>query len=272
MKAFLPLALPEDHPFWASEETMPEVFTEPVPLRKAGMVVQHLPGHHVALASGPAKSAMRHVAEKYAKFAYSTRYGFSIEADDRQFAVAAADNMLCLSKDGMHFRMREANTEALIADNRLYARWRPFLDVEIETWLIPVNVWHLRIHQVDTPYVLETIEGGFAIAKPDHLAWQEVILNSSVEIKTASDVSTIFGFDHRKGVVHSPLPNTNLIAGRTLVPQLRGRLEPGCTRLACAVFAGPTEEDKPLPNPPEPPSISALRHLFRDQGRPVIAS
>lgn len=270
MKAFLPLALPDDHPFWTAEETVPEAFTKPVPLQKKGMVVQHLPGHHVALASGPSKSAMRHVAEKYAKFAYSTRYGFSVETDDRQFEVAAADNMLCLSKDGMHLRMRERNIETLIADNQLYARWRPFSDVEIETWLIPVNIWHLRIHQVNTPCMLETIEGGFAIAKPDYRAWQEVVLNASVEIKTASDVSAVFGFDHRLGFVHSPLPNTNLMAGRTLVPQLRGRLEPGRTRLACAVFAGPNEAGKPLPHPPEPPSINALRRLFRNQGRQAV--
>ena len=39
LKAFLPLALAEDHPFWAAEEAEPETFDAPVPLPEPGMVV-----------------------------------------------------------------------------------------------------------------------------------------------------------------------------------------------------------------------------------------
>ena len=92
MKAFLPLALADDHPFWAAEEEAPEEFDTPVPLPEPGMVAQHLPGHIVALASGQQYARWRGTPEKYGKFAYSTRYGFSIEANDRHFPSAACDD------------------------------------------------------------------------------------------------------------------------------------------------------------------------------------
>ena len=75
MKAFLPLALGETHPFWSAEEVPPESFAEPVPLPEPGMVAQHLPGQIVMLSSGQDyRHQWRGMAEKYGKFAYSTRY------------------------------------------------------------------------------------------------------------------------------------------------------------------------------------------------------
>ena len=162
------------------------------------MVAQHLPGHIVALASGQEQAGQwRGMAEKYGKFAYSTRYGFSIEADDRHFAGAACDNMLGFCDDGVHLRMRESNEAASIAGDKLYARWRPYADVVVETWLVPAGRWHIRLHEVTTPRRLEVVEGGFAIAKPDFGAWKESVAGARAEVRTAEDVSVIVGYDAR---------------------------------------------------------------------------
>ncbi len=197
LKAFLPLALPEKHPFWSTEEAEAETFDAPVPLPEPGMVAQHLPGHIVALASGQEYRQWRGMPEKYGKFAYSTRYGFSIEADDRHFASVACDGMLGFCDDGRHLRMRESNEAALIAGDTLYARWRPYADVLVETWLIPAGLWHIRLHEVTTPRRLEVVEGGFAIAKPDFGAWKESVVGSRADVRTAADVSVIVGYDAR---------------------------------------------------------------------------
>ena len=272
LKAFLPLALAEDHPFWAAEEAEPEAFDSAVPLPEPGMVIQHLPGHVVALASGQEHARWRGTPEKYGKFAYSTRYGFSIEANDRHFPSAACDAMLGFSDDGMHLRIRENNEAALIAGDRLYARWRPYADVLVETWLIPAGHWHIRLHEVTTPRRLEVVEGGFAIAKTDFKAWDEEVAGSRVEVRTAEDVSVIVGYDARAAQVTSPLPNTNVMVARTLLPQLRGTLEVGRTRLGCAVLARPRSSGDGIPPAPECPDIEDLRRLFGSEGRFVPAS
>jgi hypothetical protein len=269
MKAFLPLALGEDHPFWAAEEAAAEHFDAPVPLPEPGMVAQHLPGHIVALSSGQEYRQWRGTREKYGKFAYSTRYGFSIEADDRLFAGAACDGMLGLSDDGKHLRVREGNEAVLIAGDRLYARWLPYPDVLVETWLVPAGPWHIRLHEVTTPRRLEVVEGGFAIAKPDFRAWGESVAGGRAEVRTAEDVSTIFGYDARAARVMSPFSNTNLMAARTLLPQLTGTLEAGATRLACAVLALPRSAANAIPPVPACPDIDDLRRLFMAKGRLV---
>jgi hypothetical protein len=274
MKAFLPLALSETHPFWTAEEAEPEAYDAPVPLPEPGMVVQHLPGHNVALATGQDyRHQWRGMAEKYCKFAYSTRYGFSIEADERHFDNAACDNMLGFSEDGMHLRFRETNESALIAADRLYAKWHPFEDVTVESWLVPAGRWHIRLNEVTTPRRLQIVEGGFAIAKPDFGKWTETIADSRAEVATASDISAIVGFDSRVPRVIGPFANTNVMTARALVPQLRGALEPGTHVLSCAVLAQPVSGGKALPPVPVCPEIDVLRALFAAKGQvvPVFA-
>lgn len=269
MKAFLPLALPEAHPFWAADEQEPEAFDAPVPLPEPGMVAQHLPGHVVVLASGQEYRQWHGMPEKYGKFAYSTRYGFTIEADNRHFQDAACDGMLGFSDDGLHLRMREGNEAALIAADMLYARWKPYEDVLVETWLLPAGGWHIRLHEVTTQRKLEVAEGGFAVAKPDFRAWEEEVAGPRAEVRTADDISVIVGFDARTAQVMSPLPNTNVMVARTLLPQLRGTLDAGTTQLCCAVLAQPRHAGGDVPPAPTRPDIQELRRLFAAEGRPV---
>lgn len=269
MKAFLPLALPEDHPFWTAEEVLLEGAADPVVLPEAGMVMQDLPGHTVALTSGQYYARWRGTPEKYAKFAYSTRYGFSNEANERHFPSAATDNMISFSADGLHFRIREACEDAQYAGNVLYSRWSPMDDVMVESWVYPEGPWHVRLHEITTAKPLEVAEGGFAIAKPDFKAWQEDCRDSLAQVATRSDVSVIKAYDERMPVVLSPLSNTNIINARTLVPQLRGTIQPGKTVLACAVLAQTGGMDITLPPAPACPDVAALRERFQKEGKVV---
>ena len=269
MKAFLPLALPESHPFWAADEAEPERISTPVSLPEPGMVMQNLPGHVVALSSGQQNREWRGMIEKYGKFAYSTRYGFSVEADDRHFDKSASDNMLTFSDDGMHMRMREVNEAVAIDGDRLYAKWHPYDDVTVETFIVPAGDWHVRLHEITTPRRMEVLEGGFAIAKPDFGAWDETVAGTRADVQTADDVSVIVDFDARTPRVISPFSNTNVMAARTLVPQLRGTLEPGTTLLATAVYAGAVAEGSELPDAPACPDIAELRRSFAENGKKV---
>ncbi|PDT13946.1 hypothetical protein CO670_25735 [Rhizobium sp. J15] len=275
LKFFLPLALPEDHPFWAAAEAPQPQFPQPVPLKPAGMVAMHTPGNVVVLSSGQQHDKMRGANEKYSKFVYSTRYAFNIEADDRSFAAASFDGMLGLSDDGTHFRMRETMEEALISGDRLYSRWRPWNDVTIETWLIPANPWHIRIHRVATRRALSTIEGGFAIERADFNADRSEQAEGRAVWYGQTDVSAIVDLSPkpRAGHAMSPIPNTNLIHAKTLLPQLRGEIGPGTTVLVTAAMALPNGAAwaEALDNPPAYPDLKKVERDIRENGVRVPA-
>jgi hypothetical protein len=218
---------------------------------------------------------MRGANEKYSKFVYSTRYAFNIEADDRNFTAASFDGMLGLSDDGVHFRTRETLEEALIAGDRLYSRWRPWNDVVIETWLIPANPWHLRIHRIATPRALSAIEGGFAIERADFNADRSEQGEGRAVWYGQTDVSAIvdLSLSPRAGHAMSPIPNTNLIHAKTLLPQLRGAIDPGTTVLVTAAMALPGRENwaGALRNRPARPDLDEVERHFRENGVRVPA-
>lgn len=274
LKFFLPLALPADHPFWTAEAATAPDFPEPVALPEAGMVAMHLPENVVILSSGQQHDKMRGAAEKYAKFAYSTRYGFNVEADDRHFAAASLDNMLGFSEDGVHLRMRETMEEARIAGDRLYSRWRPYPDVTVETWTVPASPWHVRVHRIYTPRPLQTTEGGFATARADFNADRAEASAGRALWRGRKDVSLILDLGstvERAGHAANAIANTNLLHGKTLVPQLRSAIPAGETILQTAVFAGAVDQHSDITLSIQPPAIDldALEKLFEEQSQPV---
>lgn len=274
LKAFLPLALPADHPFWTAEESEAVTDPEPVPLKHPGMVMMHTPGNVVALSSGQQNWQMRHGAEKYAKFVYSSRYGFSVEVDERAYNMGAFDGALAFSDDGRHYRVRESNEVAQIAGNTLFAKWKPWSDVTVETWLIPANPWHIRVHRITTPRALHATEGGFAIARADLNADTYIDEPGRGVAKSPTDVSAILDLaGQRAGRAHRAYPNTNLIVSKTIVPQLRGDIPAGTTILMTAAMALPAgaAAGAALIEVPTAPDLAALEDLFARKGIDVSA-
>lgn len=274
LKAFLPLALPEDHPFWTAEETEAVTDNAPVPLKHPGMVMMHTPGNVVALSSGQQNWQMRGGTEKYAKFVYSSRYGFSVEVDERAYPMGAFDGALALSDDNRHYRVREANEAAKIAGETLYSRWKPWSDVEVETWLVPANPWHIRVHRITTPRALHGTEGGFAIGRADLNADQLHEETGRAVASSETDVSAIVDLSgQREGRAHKPYPNTNLVVAKTIVPQLRGEIPAGTTVLVTAAMALPAGSDAEaaLKQAPQAPDIAELEKLFAREGIDVSA-
>lgn len=276
LKAFLPLALPADHPFWAAEELPCPARPKPTALRHPGMLVANPPGDAIALASGQQNLTMRFGAEKYAKFAYSARYGFSVESDDRKFFDAVFDGAIGFSDDGRHGRARETNEKALIADDTLYALWRPYPDVAVESWLYWAEPFHVRVHRIRTPRPLHTIEGGFAAARLADAVPMVEEGAGRASVETEADLSAIIDLGSsvkRTARAHRAPPNTNLIAPKTVVPQLLGELPAGESLLICAVIAqgNPAAVRKALESVPPRPDMPALERLVVERGVPVTA-
>lgn len=274
LKAFLPLALPADHPFWAAEEEEAGFDDKPVPLKHPGMVSFHTPGNVVVLSSGQQNWQMRAGAEKYSKLVYSSRYGFSVEVDERAYPQGVFDGALAFSDDGRHYRTRETNEKAQIAGTTLHAVWKPWHDVTVETWLMPANPWHIRVHRITTPRPLHATEGGFAIGRADLNADTLTEEKGRGVASSATDLSAIICLaGGRDGRVLRALPNTNLILSKTLVPQVRGDIAAGTTVLVTAAMALPAgaAAEAALRNPPRAPDIAELDALFAREGIDVSA-
>lgn len=276
-KAFLPLMLPESHPFWATEEGACAPRPEPSVQKHAGFVIASPPGDVIALSNGQQTSAgntfVRFGPEKYAKFAYSARYGFSIENDPWRFRNAVLDSMIGFSDDGIHFRVREDNEQALVTDDGLlYGLWKPYTDVSVETFLYWEGDYHIRVHRIETPRALSTIEGGFAMPRLEKMSLDagegNAMAISDKDISAAFDLSPQA---KRLGRCLLTAPNTNLVASKTVVPQLLGDIVSGVTVLAVAVLAQastPTALDV-LKRPPVAQDIETLRERISARGVPV---
>ena len=244
MKAFLPLAVAEEHPFWAAEELpFPDIGNRSVQ-KHALMQIASSENHDhlVALTSGQwCGLDFGHTAEKYSKFAYSTHFGFSVSREATGLVKGAYDSMLALSDGEDHWRVRRKCESYTVTDDAVVSVWKPWPDVEIETRLEHCWPWHIRTHTIKTGRALETAEGGFATAREDGLSpCSDVMEEKSGVLYNGSGILNLDG--DREAVLIEPLPNTNLINPRTVIPTLTGHLEPGVHRLVCAVLGGPSVE------------------------------
>ncbi|WP_226781607.1 DUF2264 domain-containing protein [Oceaniglobus trochenteri] len=254
-KAFAPLALPETHPFWTAEETPAQERDGVVSLPEPGMVKYEDKGDVTVLSGGQQSPTFGRTAEKYNKFAYSTRYGFSAEPEGRCFANGTFDNMLAFSENGELAALRSRESMARIGDDWLFSAWSPMPEVEVETWLIARAPWHLRIHRIVTGREVETVEGGFAIRRYDPTPARNpepAPIGPMAGIATQSDMSCIVDgtapFENpvsRTPRIITPEPNSNVIWPQSWVPQLTGTLTPGTWSLAAWVRAG---RDMALPD------------------------
>lgn len=242
-KAFLPLALPAEHPFWQAEETplpAPQgAFTAP----EAGLVITSDPagGQVVALNAGqPVTDFPRHAAHKYSKFAYSSRHAFSVAAGTR-LAEGGFDSVLAVSDDGERYRARERCEDAKAEGGIAASRWRPWPDVEIETRLIAEpDGAHVREHRIRTARPLWTADNGFAVGfgRPAEIR-EESVTPNAITVRTLRGHSGLADLSGGRALQTVPLePGTNLASPLAVMPSLQGRLPPGEHLLRARVWAG----------------------------------
>ena len=269
LKAFLPLALPEDHPFWRAEEMLlPRLSRNVIVQRQPGFLIQQFPDQTVALSTGQESQNFRHGDEKYAKFAYSTRFAFSVESRSASLMNAALDSMLGIQAQGRAWVPRQSCANAGIAEGVLHSVWQPYTDTKIESWLVPYLNGHLRLHRLTTPVALTIVEGGFALLRRDGQADEHEISDRSAWVRSdASSLIHCLGVVPREPRVHGPDPNTSLSVSRSWVPQLIGRVDPGVTELVCYCQAGDLSDEIVLDHK------EALSLVFecRDSDVPLLA-
>lgn len=238
LKMFLPLALPDEHPFWHAEEA-------PLPLRHgvhtvpgAKLILVSDPRTHDVTAINPGQPTLdwpRNAPHKYSKCAYSTRFGFSVPSSVLTPAEGGLDNVLSLSDDERFYRPREFALDPEVGDGVAFSRWKPWPDVEVRTWLIAEPTGHLRIHQIQTERKVWALEAGFAAMWTNHSTVKIETGNAPV-VRTphgASAMRNLLG--QRKGGTFDLGANSHLLVSLSTMPVLQSTHEPGEHWLACWV-------------------------------------
>jgi hypothetical protein len=186
---------------------------------------------------------VRHASAKYGKFCYSTQFGFSLPSAPDTLHGGAYDSTLALGENGDGcYRARIESDAVEISSTRVVSHWRPWPDVLVTTWLVPMPPWHVRVHRVRTARSLKGAEGGFAVGlgpdEPDARHWSREWPGDWVGVRTERGVSAIVNLcGERSGEAVRADPNTNVLCSRTVIPTLHARLTPGEHWLACAVVA-----------------------------------
>jgi hypothetical protein len=252
-KAFLILALPDQHPFWqAEEETLPEL--KPLVAQPhARMTISRPEGHKHVIAYGSGQMAnfdMSHSAAKYSKFAYSTLFGFSVPKGYYGLAQGAYDSTLALSECDEHYRVRRFCEEFRIQEQVIYSRWLPWANVEVRTWIIPAGLWHVRVHRIKTGRELDVAEGGFAAQTLSGDAKEQAAVMTATKGVLANTsgglngIVALSGFEQAQMVY--PEANTNVLKPRTMIPTLTARLAQGEHVLLSAVFGATNSKENQL--------------------------
>lgn len=250
MKAFLVLALPQDHPFWlAKEEPMPELNAVSVQKHPMMILMRGEDGKHVqALASGQnARFEPSFMAAKYAKFAYSNVFGFSVPGGEFGYDQGAYDSMLALCEQGDElYRVRRKCESVTVSEDGIHSVWKPWQDVTIDTWLIPCGSWHVRVHRIVSGRELTGGEGAYAANCDGHEGFEADFEETAANMAKAwypCGCSSIVNLEgDRNGIVVFTHPNTNVLYSRTKLPALKGEIAKGETWLACAVLGTKTKE------------------------------
>lgn len=255
MKVFSALAVDASHPFWTvDEKPFPFTNTETM-LIQPQMYVTNTPGNTIVLSSGITQNDfVTNVADKYAKFAYSTRFGFCVSEGAY---VKPWDNMIAFSSDGgLSYSGRYRSNSRWFGDGLgLYSVWAPKLiptGVKIETWLVPHGAWHFRLHRITSTKNLKAIEGGFAIEDLESKSISQD--NQFTVYNKLGDCSVIIDSNRQPKMV-TPDPNLNVLHPLVVVPQLACDIKIGVTTLSAVYYAGS------LPVPEFENSLSSLNEL-----------
>jgi hypothetical protein len=251
LKTVLVLALAENSAFWqAKEETLPPR-QSPHSIPKAAQILVHQPNHLWMLTSGQLeRNNFVNTEAKYCKFAYSTRYAFNVERGRFGLAHTSPDSMLLLSEKDNYWRGRRDCQAVSVHENYLYSRWQPWNDVTVDSWLVALGEWQIRVHQIRTARELDSAEGGFSLSFSPQP--EKHVREGISRLRGSKDISVIHCLSERQrqgDVVLTP-PNSNLLfADRAAVPVLRGALARGKHLLMSAIWAGDPQDFDATPLP-----------------------
>lgn len=231
--SFAFLALPDDHPFWAAACAPLPALPPCRYLPHANMILQRDAGNVVALVPGRTElDEHSHTVEKYCKFAYSSRFGFSVSRAPYTLAQTAPDSMLCFKVGRLFYVKDIAEPDYAIGEEGITVRWSPLEGIRVTTRILPTPEGHLREHTIESEFACEAYDCGFALSADDRQETARTAEGPAATVRCEGDFCTAVSLEGGgRGEVLIPDPNTNLICPKTAIPMAVYAIHKGCQRV-----------------------------------------
>ena len=176
--------------------------------------------HVVALVPGKTNhEGHSHNVEKYSKFAYSSKFGFSIARSNMNLQENAPDSTLAFVIDGFVYTKNRTEEDYIIDKDHVEMHWSPVRGIDVITILRPTEKGHIREHKVTVSEKLykdvdiKAYDCGFAVPENE-------------------DACTVLSLEgDGKTELLSPEPNTNLIYPKTMIPMCVYNINSGANYL-----------------------------------------
>ena len=240
LKAFLCLALPEEHPFWQAKEEVPALMEQKL-LPQARMVAVRSGGQARLFPAGQmCVNQLGQIAPKYEKLVYDSRFGFSVSRGE-SLEEGAFDSCLAVSEAGEErWRMQRGFEEFRVEENCVWRRFSPMRGVTVEAAVTPGFPSHRRSYVITTDRPIDAADGGFSIpAEENGRPYTEDMVEWTRHGVTARFPWGTSGICCEQGggtpLLVKAWPNTNLLHPITRIPTIRFHLEPGTHRLVTVV-------------------------------------
>ena len=234
MKSFILLALPDSHPFWSAEAEPMPALDALKPMPHANMLVARTKGRVTAYAAGVNEGhGHGQFPEKYAKFAYDTRFGFCASRSREVIYQAAPDSMLAFVIDDNVF-VRKVSLSHEIRADRVVSKWSPFPGITVTTTVLPTADGHIRRHEIGSAYRCEAYDCGFAVPNfaPGYV---ESTAAGVATARNAAVSCTVSGSG--EGTVIKCDPNVSLYSTNVCIPAVRYAIPEGRTVLETEIKA-----------------------------------
>lgn len=163
LKSFALLAIPASSPFWTIRPLPHPVGDGLRMIGHGTMLVHRRLGETTIYVTGrKGGHKFAHTEEKYCKFAYSSRYGFSISVSDKSLKEMAPDSMLVFDVAG-HLYVRDRTIESSLNGAEVRASWEPIPGIEVRTTVVPADFGHRRVHEILSSFDCVAYDCGFAV-------------------------------------------------------------------------------------------------------------
>ena len=218
LKIFACLTLPEEDAFWQAEVLPLPKLDKIKSFPEAKLIAQRTEeGHAVLFPLGLQIGHVHtHMEEKYSKFAYSSKYGFSVMHSSCNFHEAAPDSVLSFEVDG-HIFIRRTIDGGCVQEGKVISDWSPFKGIQVHSEIIPTDNGHIRKHTIKSDYNCIAYDSGFAVEIGDG--------SCTVKSVQGGGEALLLGVD----------PNTNLIRTKTEIPTVKYKIEQGTTEIETEV-------------------------------------
>ncbi len=225
LKAFVHLALPDEHEFWQIKAKPMPKLDKLYTMRHADMLMQRCEHGGVNGYAAGVNELYGHgqFPQKYSKFVYSTRFGFSACRSMEVIHEAAPDCMLGFELDDNIF-VRKVSKKYEVRDNSVWSVWEPFIGITVETTITPTKTGHTRKHIIKSEYDCYAYDCGFAVAK--FTQGFEISENKGVACAKNNEVGCkVIGEGQSINILADP--NTNLYHKNTVIPAIKYKIKKG---------------------------------------------